>query len=331
MGFHQTLADGQTQTGPSDPSLFAADTHMFPEQVRQQVPGHASSFVQHGDRHVNVLSHGADADWGRLGSVSGCVGEEVVQDLDDALPVSHHPGQVCREIDLYDVPPSTAQASGINTGAALRNFGSEALRITCRLMQGGDVLEPATIELEGDGQKAQFIHELFPNTDTTDFVGSVHCTAPPGKRFTGVALELDAANRIFTTLPLVPVGAANQDTRLIFAHFANGDATTSDLVLVNVGTVAVRPAIYFYDPKGQPIDAASVVDVTGNLKVTDEGALTIGRGKIKPLGEWTVSTTGKGELVAGSVRVVSDGPIGGVLRFRISSWLCYPTCRGCCC
>ena len=45
----------------------------------------------------------------------------------------------------------------------------------------------------------------FLVTDTSDFVGSVRCTAPEGGLFTGVAVELDAGNRIFTTLPVVPV------------------------------------------------------------------------------------------------------------------------------
>ena len=36
--------------------------------------------------------------------------------------------------------------------------------------------------------------------------GSVRCTVPPGKgMFTGVAVELDASNQIFTTLPVMPV------------------------------------------------------------------------------------------------------------------------------
>ena len=49
---------------------------------------------------------------------------------------------------------------------------------------------------------AQYIEEMFTLTDTSDFVGSVRCTAPPGEAmFTGVAVELDAENRIFTTLP----------------------------------------------------------------------------------------------------------------------------------
>ena len=46
---------------------------------------------------------------------------------------------------------------------------------------------------------------MFTTTDTSDFVGLVRCSAPDGGMFTGVAVELDAANRIFTTLPVVPV------------------------------------------------------------------------------------------------------------------------------
>ena len=35
-----------------------------------------------------------------------------------------------------------------------------------------------------------------------------------------------------------------------FAHFANGDGTTSDLVFVNVAPQPVQPALYFYDNWG---------------------------------------------------------------------------------
>ena len=54
-------------------------------------------------------------------------------------------------------------------------------------------------------QQARFIEEVFTTTDTSDFVGLVRCSAPDEGMFTGVAVELDAANRIFTTLPVVPV------------------------------------------------------------------------------------------------------------------------------
>ena len=71
-----------------------------------------------------------------------------------------------------------------------------------------------------------------------------------------------------------------------------------------------RAAIYFYDTEGNPIDPASVVEVTGNLEVSEDGALTV-RTEMEPLGVLTISTHGRGVLVTGSVRVVSEGPIGG--------------------
>ena len=77
--------------------------------------------------------------------------------------------------------------------------------VNCQLMKAGVVLEEVEIYLEANGQEAQYIEELFTRTDTSDFVGSVRCTAPGEGMFTGVAVELDADNRIFTTLPVVPV------------------------------------------------------------------------------------------------------------------------------
>ena len=227
--------------------------------------------------------------------------------------------------------PARRQAGGIRTAAALHNLGEEAITVSCRLMSGGRVLEAVEIDLEANGQEARYIEELFTATDTSDFVGSVRCTAPG--LFTGIAVELDEGNRIFTTLPVVPVaraGGGGQETVLYFAHFANGSGTTSDLVFVNVSPrpsgpgptpyhAAVspsRPALYFYDQEGNLMDPASVVDLTGDLEVTGDGALSI-QTEMEPLGELTISTHGRGELVGGSVKVVSEGPIGGVLHYAL--------------
>ena len=77
--------------------------------------------------------------------------------------------------------------------------------MSCRLMKEGLVLEEVSIPLAANGQEALYIEKMFTLTDTSDFVGSVRCTAPGEGMFTGVAVELDAGNRIFTTLPVVPV------------------------------------------------------------------------------------------------------------------------------
>ena len=161
--------------------------------------------------------------------------------------------------------PARRQAGGISTAAALHNLGEEAMTVSCRLMKDGNVLEEVEIYLAVNGQEARYIEEVFTLTDTSDFVGSVRCTAPD--LFTGVAVEIDAENRILTTLPVVPVaraGGGGQETVLNFAHSANGNGTTSDLVFVNVSTRPsgpgptpfhtvirpTRPVLYFYDQGG---------------------------------------------------------------------------------
>ena len=113
-----------------------------------------------------------------------------------------------------------------------------------------------------------------------------------------------------------PDGPTPEVFTLDFAHFANGDGITSDLVFVNVGTHPIRPALYFYDKEGHLIAAESVVDITVDLEILEDGGLTV-LTEMEPLGELTVSTHGRGELVSGSVRVAADEPSGGVLRFDL--------------
>ena len=104
---------------------------------------------------------------------------------------------------------------------------------------------------------------------------------------------------------------------LDFAHFGNGPSIRSDLVLVNRTTSALRPSVLFFDQKGNPVPPDSLVDVAKGLEFQD-GALRV-RTELAPLGETKIATNGRGDLVTGSVRIVSDGPVGGVLRFNVSN------------
>ena len=228
--------------------------------------------------------------------------------------------------------PARRQAGGISTAAAIRNLEAEELVVSCQLMQEGAVLEEVDIDLQAKGQDGRFIEEVFTTTDTTDFVGLVRCTAPAGKLFVGVAVELDAGQGIFTTLPVLPVDRTvfrGGEHTLDFAHFANGASITSDLVLVNVSIrpsrpagpfttpiPSTRPSFYFYDRAGERLAAQSVVEIAEDLEITEDGGLTV-QSELKPLQAVTISTHGRGEVVAGSVRVVAEGPIGGVLRFDL--------------
>ena len=52
---------------------------------------------------------------------------------------------------------------------------------------------------------AWLIDAAFPAAVTSDFAGLVRCDVVGEGLFSAVALEMDPGNRIFTTLPVVPV------------------------------------------------------------------------------------------------------------------------------
>ena len=136
---------------------------------------------------------------------------------------------------------------------------------------------------------------------------------------TEYVFEVRAVNRIgksFSSNRAEATPEAPEVFTLDFAHFANGTGITSDFVFVNVSPHPIRPALYFYDQEGDLIDPESVVDVTGDLEVAEDGSLSV-LTEMESLGELTISTHGQGELVSGSVKVLSDGPIGGGLRYDL--------------
>ena len=150
------------------------------------------------------------------------------------------------------------------------------------------------------------------STDTTHTItGLVNGTA-----YVFEVRAVNAVGKSFSSSRAEATPEAPEVFTLDFAHFANGTAITSDLVFVNLAPQPALPAIYFYDTEGAPIAAESVVDVTGDLEITEDGGLTV-QTEMEPLGELTVSTHGRGLLVTGSVKVVSDGPIGGMLRYDL--------------
>ena len=101
--------------------------------------------------------------------------------------------------------PVRRQEGGITTGVALHNLESSPGLLRCDLMREGVLLDAASIPLEANGQTSWLIARAFPAADTSDFAGSVRCDAVGEGLFSAVALEMDPGNRIFTTLPVVPV------------------------------------------------------------------------------------------------------------------------------
>ena len=151
-------------------------------------------------------------------------------------------------------------------------------------------------------------------------IGSTATTHPIAGLVNGTAyvFQVRALNRVGRSGPSLPAEATPiAQVVLDLAHFANGAGIISEVVLVNVAPHPIQPALYFYDQEGEPIAAESMVDVLGDLGIQEDGGLTI-RTEMEPLGELTISTHGRGDLVSGSVKVAAYGTIGGVLRFDLS-------------
>ena len=206
--------------------------------------------------------------------------------------------------------PSTSPPGAPTNLTAVVGDGQIVLSWDAPASDGGAEITDYEYRINGSGPWIP-----IGSTDTTHTVtGLVN-----GTEYT---FQVRAVNRIGTgrvpnqaeATPEAP--EAPEAFTLDFTHFANGNGTTSDLVFVNVGTQPVRPALYFYDTGGDPMPAESVVDVTGDLEITEDGGLTV-LTEMEPLGELTIATHGQGDLVSGSVKVVSYAPIGGMLRFDL--------------
>ena len=117
------------------------------------------------------------------------------------------------------IVPVRRNAGGINTGIAIRNTEDipVTLRLTLRAGGGttmaadgqhlplGQAVGEATIEdLTANGHLARFLDELFPETNTDDFEGTLVVEVSDG-RVAAIALELGTQAGQFTTLPVTPL------------------------------------------------------------------------------------------------------------------------------
>ena len=208
--------------------------------------------------------------------------------------------------------------SGGGGGGGARQTVSDAP--TDLLADAGDAAVTLTWDApEDDGGSAITDYQYGINGRGWTAIGSTDTTHTVTGLVNGTAyvFQVRAVNRIGRSRASLPAEATPRAAvALDFAHFANGTGITSDLVFVNVATHPIRPVLYFYDQGGNLIDPESVVDLTEDLEVTEDGALSI-HSEMGPLEELTISTHGRGVVVTGSVTVISEGPIGGVLRFDL--------------
>jgi hypothetical protein len=111
------------------------------------------------------------------------------------------------------------------------------------------------------------------------------------------------------TLTITQSGATPEPEKLYFAQIAKGDGVECEVLLANPSTTAVVSGkIEFLDDNGFPFTAGMADSTTpGNVNFS-----------LPPLASLSTLTDTTGRAVAGSVRVTSDGHLGGMVRFRVT-------------
>ncbi len=202
-------------------------------------------------------------------------------------------------------------------GAFPERFELQAPTDVLRDAVTGELILPQIIEVATQSPLGGFVEYHFddPNDDT-DSAEIPKVTYARGFSF---EVSIPGSEPVQQTFIVGSGFYKDRQMALDFAHFGNGDSFSSDVVLVNLAATPIQPLVFFYDKSGKRIDPESLVDVMDNLQATSFGALTL-QSELPSLGEVTISTNGMGDLVTGSVKVVTEGldsPIGGVLRFDV--------------
>ena len=109
---------------------------------------------------------------------------------------------------------------------------------------------------------------------------------------------------------------------IYFSEFGNGGGLRSEILLTNPsGSDTILGHVEFYDDEGQTLSIGMTVsgvdDVTSSIQTDSSQYASSIEFSIAPLGRFTLSTDGMGELAVGSAIVGSDEPLGGVIRFSI--------------
>ena len=104
---------------------------------------------------------------------------------------------------------------------------------------------------------------------------------------------------------------------IYFAQFGNGPGTISDLLLTGSQQSTSMAMVTYRGDDGNPLPVNVVVTGNDGASVAQTPAGGVVAVEVPPLGLVRITTDGAGDLVAGSVTVDFDNPIGGVIRFSL--------------
>jgi len=215
----------------------------------------------------------------------------------------------------FVAPVERHSAGGLNSGIAVAGRAKSETRVDLTLLGvDGSELARAQLVLPPNGHLARFINEIDwdETVDLSNFQGLVK--GLPTDAVSVTVIQTTPGE--YATMPVIPVAGDSAQpvgegtTELLFAQFGNGREgetnVSSQILLVNPNDQsAVTAEVLLLDDQGLPIASSSVGAGRG---LASQFLIPAG-------GMGVLQTSGEGPLTTGSVKVVADGPLGGVVRY----------------
>jgi hypothetical protein len=285
---------GYTNAGGFQNSFFGAEAGNY------NSTGSDNSFVGHVAGFKNLTGN-ANAFFGKSAGANNSTGHA------NSFIGTGAGGSNVNENNNSFVGAYSDGAVGISNSTAL-GYRSKVTQTNSLVLGSISGVNGATADTNvGIGTTAPLARLHVQNGDI--YVGSpgqgIVLESPDGRQC--VKLSIDNSGALVTTAQGCPGAAPAPSETLYAAQFANGDGTTSELVLCNPSaTVEISGQAAFFDNDGRPMP----VGILGS------SARTTIDFQLKPLGMVLIATDGLGSLASGSVQVRSVGTIAGFLRFN---------------
>lgn len=198
------LADGNGQPLNGGLSVLSADGRVLQTISPQGMSSSAINFQIPPRDSVTLRSDGQ-------GPIS--VGSAVIVSAVDvggvvrfSFPGSGIAGVGESELFHSCIVPVRRLEGDIDTGIAIYNPNNQPLDVDVTLRSEGQDVATGTIEgIAAFGHGAQFISQLFPDVDTSNFSGSLILEASDGLEIATVAIEMGNDPGEFTTLPVTGI------------------------------------------------------------------------------------------------------------------------------
>ena len=249
------------------------------------------------------------------GGTAGVLSEDGV----DVLHVNHHGSESSSNSDWMNLLRPEVAIISVGAGQG-GNFHHPRIAVVENVLGAlaPCITAPPVLVLQTEEG-----HPVGPNTSFAGYsVGDIKITSDGLNSYrieaTGEVRQ-GPDERALVRLPRVVSLKAHE---LYFAHFGNGDGTSSDLVLANPSpTATVSGTIQFLGDDGLPLAVGIKTAAEAGLSQAMPLLMSEVRSSVDfsvaPLGSASVSTDGMGELLAGAAVVASDGRLGGVIHFTV--------------